>query len=102
TTCPYISLLCLFACHTPPHSHSFSFFFLMIRRPPRSTLFPYTTLFRSHDASGRRAATCRLCNRGTAVDADERRHCRLKIVSSNAILPGPGQSDIGNSRIPFN
>src|SRR2546427_9560186 len=29
-------------------SHSFVFFFLMIRRPPRSTLFPYTTLFRSH------------------------------------------------------
>src|SRR6266446_8416706 len=26
----------------------YSFFFLMIRRPPRSTLFPYTTLFRSH------------------------------------------------------
>src|SRR3712207_8063190 len=25
-----------------------SFFFLRIRRPPRSTLFPYTTLFRSH------------------------------------------------------
>src|SRR2546427_10300029 len=29
----------------------FFFFFLMIRRPPRSTLFPYTTLFRS-DAAG--------------------------------------------------
>src|SRR5256884_5455485 len=29
-----------------PDVHSF-FFFLMIRRPPRSTLFPYTTLFRS-------------------------------------------------------
>src|SRR2546430_11632208 len=28
-------------------SLSFFFFFLMIRRPPRSTLFPYTTLFRS-------------------------------------------------------
>src|SRR2546429_9909511 len=27
--------------------HSLFFFFLMIRRPPRSTLFPYTTLFRS-------------------------------------------------------
>src|SRR2546425_7626227 len=27
---------------------SIFFFFLMIRRPPRSTLFPYTTLFRSH------------------------------------------------------
>src|SRR5574341_2175023 len=32
-------VLCLF----------FFFFFLMIRRPPRSTLFPYTTLFRSMD-----------------------------------------------------
>src|SRR2546422_6321467 len=30
----------------------FFFFFLMIRRPPRSTLFPYTTLFRSLDAAG--------------------------------------------------
>src|SRR2546429_5102931 len=28
---------------------TFLFFFLMIRRPPRSTLFPYTTLFRSND-----------------------------------------------------
>src|SRR2546430_12922764 len=31
------------------------FFFLMIRRPPRSTLFPYTTLFRSHAALGGKA-----------------------------------------------
>src|SRR3712207_7492432 len=29
------------------------FFFLMIRRPPRSTLFPYTTLFRSAPRHGR-------------------------------------------------
>src|SRR5712675_3704738 len=29
----------------------FFFFFLMIRRPPRSTLFPYTTLFRSFAAA---------------------------------------------------
>src|SRR2546430_8458179 len=29
------------------------FFFLMIRRPPRSTLFPYTTLFRSRAPAGR-------------------------------------------------
>src|SRR5256885_7351750 len=29
------------------------FFFLMIRRPPRSTLFPYTTLFRSLPGAGR-------------------------------------------------
>src|SRR6266513_5868326 len=32
----------------PVLSLCFSFFFLMIRRPPRSTLFPYTTLFRSY------------------------------------------------------
>src|SRR5690349_22818919 len=30
----------------------FLFFFLMIRRPPRSTLFPYTTLFRSKAVDG--------------------------------------------------
>src|SRR6185295_20108774 len=35
------------------------FFFLMIRRPPRSTLFPYTTLFRSSPGAG---------GRGTATD----------------------------------
>src|SRR6266404_6947660 len=37
----------------------FFFFFLMIRRPPRSTLFPYTTLFRSPPA--------RPCNCPTAA-----------------------------------
>src|SRR5436190_11878716 len=35
-------------CYT---SVSLLLFFFMIRRPPRSTLFPYTTLFRSDDAS---------------------------------------------------
>src|SRR5438445_13209322 len=36
-------MCCLSSCIT----NVFFFFFLMIRRPPRSTLFPYTTLFRS-------------------------------------------------------
>src|SRR5437773_4203260 len=37
-----------------PHSFFLSFFFfLMLPRPPRSTLFPYTTLFRSCRADGR-------------------------------------------------
>src|SRR3989454_6739992 len=41
-------------CFHPYHSlYQFFFFFLMIRRPPRSTLFPYTTLFRSARAEGR-------------------------------------------------
>src|SRR5437870_12201675 len=45
--------------HLSSPLYSFLFFFLLIRRPPRSTLFPYTTLFRSphpHRASTRR--TC--------------------------------------------
>src|SRR2546427_8552813 len=50
------------------------FFFLMIRRPPRSTLFPYTTLFRSRAASGpaapstarRRGAVAHRARRGDA------------------------------------
>src|SRR3712207_8473050 len=51
------------------------FFFLMIRRPPRSTLFPYTTLFRSPPRSRRparprarrdRAARSRACPRAAA------------------------------------
>src|SRR3712207_7531244 len=36
-----------------------SFFFLMIRRPPRSTLFPYTTLFRSEWANRQDRVTVR-------------------------------------------
>src|SRR2546430_5466544 len=41
------------------------FFFLMIRRPPRSTLFPYTTLFRSR---GRRASHSRACRARRRTD----------------------------------
>src|SRR5260370_25965634 len=57
----WLSLFCRSSSH---ESLYFFFFFLMIRRPPRSTLFPYTTLFRSastcttsRDASGRSAST---------------------------------------------
>src|SRR3989454_4881204 len=47
---------------------AFCFFFLMIRRPPRSTLFPYTTLFRSlRDDRARHA-----CRRGAQPGARQR------------------------------
>src|SRR5579884_3937967 len=49
----------------------FMFFFLIIRRPPRSTLFPYTTLFRSCRGSWRRAATS-----GTSPSRSRRGRCR--------------------------
>src|SRR5260370_30053197 len=39
----------IFLLYCPGGHRSLLFFFLMIRRPPRSTLFPYTTLFRSDE-----------------------------------------------------
>src|SRR2546430_14907083 len=50
------------------------FFFLMIRRPPRSTLFPYTTLFRSlHDAgNGRREVRRQMTTQPIAPEARAR------------------------------
>src|SRR5437667_12417622 len=44
THCNYYGSFVFSLC---PSCSSLIFFFLMIRRPPRSTLFPYTTLFRS-------------------------------------------------------
>src|SRR5206468_11046746 len=41
-----MSIICFF--HHFFSAYFYFFFFLLIRRPPRSTLFPYTTLFRSH------------------------------------------------------
>src|SRR5471030_3393071 len=61
-----------------PHCFLFSifFFFLMIRRPPRSTLFPYTTLFRSlacvsrhHHADPGAAAVLRLDRKSTRLNS---------------------------------
>src|SRR6266496_5824188 len=53
-------ILCLFSCTRCFFICVTFFFFLMIRRPPRSTLFPYTTLFRS----GHRPPATRECRMG--------------------------------------
>src|SRR5207249_11190160 len=59
-----ISHLLLFLSSFFSSLYLFFFFFLMIRRPPRSTLFPYTTLFRSASScrtrqwSGHSRGTC--------------------------------------------
>src|SRR2546430_5330548 len=57
----------------------FFFFFLMIRRPPRSTLFPYTTLFRSARGgeSARRAGRVRAARRASLPRAADRKSTRL-------------------------
>src|SRR6266581_4624476 len=50
----------------------------MIRRPPRSTLFPYTTLFRSTTTSSTRAISCGLTSRSTSAGWDrDRKSTRL-------------------------
>src|SRR5688572_33370644 len=61
----------------------FFFFFLMIRRPPRSTLFPYTTLFRSDFVAARRprqagdAVIVVRLDEPLAVDVQDRKSTRL-------------------------
>src|SRR6266853_5878177 len=52
----------------------FFFFFLMIRRPPRSTLFPYTTLFRSPER--RRPERCPV-QHGAVGGSGDRKSTRL-------------------------
>src|SRR2546426_5888783 len=54
-------------------SHSF-FFFLMIRRPPRSTLFPYTTLFRSQARRGLVVLRLAQERRRHTIRREHRRH----------------------------
>src|SRR5690242_21491183 len=61
----------LYACYV---FYCLPFFFLMTRRPPRSTLFPYTTLFRSETAPGERrvALTPETCRKLVAAGAGVR------------------------------
>src|SRR6266545_6175271 len=51
--------------------HFFFFFFLMIRRPPRSTLFPYTTLFRSTHGRARPGRRCARPTKASAGRSEE-------------------------------
>src|SRR6266704_5095576 len=76
-----------------------SFFFLMIRRPPRSTLFPYTTLFRSpahwqgSPASSRSQAPSATCSPRSEEHTSELQSrfdlvCRLLLEKKNNIPIG--------------
>src|SRR2546430_12683081 len=71
----------------------FFFFFLMIRRPPRSTLFPYTTLFRSRGVP--RVFT------GPAPGASERAPRRRRAMGAAAgrASPGPARSEEHTSEL---
>src|SRR2546428_8190807 len=114
---------------TAIHDRHFScilgFFFLMIRRPPRSTLFPYTTLFRSLRApSGGATLLCSIHPRwarihlasktasgGPSSFAQNRRSeehtselqsrsdlvCRLLLVKKKKQVPADAQNDLGDA-----
>src|SRR5690625_7531685 len=68
---PFSVFLCAF-------SRSLLFFFFIIRRPPRSTLFPYTTLFRSRP---------------------RRRRCSLVPVTTTVQAAGNGSTDRKSTRL---
>src|SRR3712207_8444267 len=68
------------------------FFFLMIRRPPRSTLFPYTTLFRSGRPRGRGGPARTRRKHGPLLRARRRPPARL------ARGRGPRRRDGGSRR----
>src|SRR6202451_1660412 len=81
----------------------FIFFFLMIRRPPRSTLFPSTTLFRSRLAPWRFAETVPYLACGTCSPSRSEEHtselqspeylvCRLLLEKKTMRTPRPGST----------
>src|SRR5215207_11234659 len=63
-SCMFTSFYCLtLLSRQSPGQFSFCFFFLMSRRPPRSTLFPYTTLFRAGGRTGTQRKAARVAGR---------------------------------------
>src|SRR3989442_11554637 len=69
----------------------FVFFFLMIRRPPRSTLFPYTTLFRSQRAAKLYCAATGLReNIGTPIAPNEQTGHEQRLEAARAALGAIG------------
>src|SRR2546426_11727590 len=70
-------------------SYYLFFFFLMIRRPPRSTLFPYTTLFRSRSVRG----ACQ-------AQADHQEHLLALFVLEDGIaVAGPRRRKVPGTRV---
>src|SRR2546422_7982719 len=67
----------------------FFFFFLMIRRPPRSTLFPYTTLFRSLAGGCQRPLKPGDPVRGLSR-AEQDRFAHGKVVFDSTFMPEKG------------
>src|SRR5437660_12529629 len=75
----------------------FVLFFLIIRRPPRSTLFPYTTLFRSE---AEHPAEARDLNQGADPGNEEKvRHARILPAATFLIARGVSGQDRKSTRL---
>src|SRR3954470_25085581 len=84
------------------------FFFLMIRRPPRSTLFPYTTLFRSKaDFSSLGSCSSAISRAGSSRRSRSEEHtselqsrrdlvCRLLLDKNISQHPAPTPASLGS------
>src|SRR2546430_11416125 len=79
-----------------PFTSTLLFFFLMIRRPPRSTLFPYTTLFRSQSRRDRGAPGGEQRPRGHCEDRHGEQ-CRPGAEPQQHIAPADRKSTRLNS-----
>src|SRR3712207_8444572 len=73
-------------------SATFVFFFLMIRRPPRSTLFPYTTLFRS--PAGIQPACPSRAAHGAVAPARAPRPTALRVLLRRSGRSGSGRQPV--------
>src|SRR5215217_3292607 len=76
----------------------FFFFFLMIRRPPRSTLFPYTTLFRSPPRSARPVFAT--AARPSSVGGDRRERARRANGPAAPLRAAPPDRDHDRGHAP--
>src|SRR5471030_2442457 len=89
---PFLSFCCFFC-----------FFFLMIRRPPRSTLFPYTTLFRSGGQLVERLSPQCLFRRAAAKSGRSEEHTSelqsLRHLVCRLLLEKKKQEKLGQSRL---
>src|SRR2546428_2188610 len=77
------------------------FFFLMIRRPPRSTLFPYTTLFRSWGRERAERAAHLMTTNGQATSATARVRAFVRGTSVTAGGRKGPRLDSRHGQIPF-
>src|SRR3989449_10210306 len=97
------SVLSVLFFHLLLHIFSF-FFFLMIRRPPRSTLFPYTTLFRSmaNDLAEAKAARDAVIERNLIVQIGTQHRSEAYQIETKKWIDSGAVGDVSKVEIVWN